>query len=199
MEPKLPWSLPWSTPPECATLDVSRDPAWCSGEAEEGKEHCRVNKNTPAACGKDAAGPILVRKPEWDTQGAGGWELSEEFLPTPGGKKKSPRTWKKHVLSHVFEMSVLVLSSFLFSLECIGMCLGAGQQNHAQEVTVAGRGIGMERGKGKVLQARLDAWELSRPHTHRNYFGINNFLNSLKSWIKCFLIVCVHLSVKFCS
>lgn len=35
------------------------------------RRHCRGNRIVPAACGKDAACPILVRKPEWDTGGVG--------------------------------------------------------------------------------------------------------------------------------
>lgn len=65
------------------------------------REHCRVNKNIPAACGKDAAGPALVGKPEWDAGGVGGWELSEEFLPTPRGKKITKNLEKACAEPHV--------------------------------------------------------------------------------------------------
>lgn len=67
------------------------------------------------------------------------------------------------MLRHMFEISVLVLSCwFLFSLESFGKCLGtAGTKGYR----------GWERAwdgerEGKVPQARLDAWELSRAHTH---------------------------------
>lgn len=56
------------------------------------------------------------------------------------------------MLSHMFEMSVLMLSCwFLFSLECIGMCLGNRTTDPCTKGYGGWRGIGMEGGtEGKV-------------------------------------------------
>lgn len=58
-----------------------------------------------AACGKDAADPILaedmVRKresPEWQTaEVVGGWEHVGESVTVLRGKEKTPRTGKKRL------------------------------------------------------------------------------------------------------